>query len=419
MADDDDVVYPLTDNDDLIAAGLLPEDDDDIHDDAAALLGIDVGSGSALINLDGGDGGGGAELVPLAMVTLTPVGSNSTNGTSCLGKRKSGVWVDFDKNYETMNGQKEYCNAKGVRPRKFDLDMDVRWNSTYLMLKHLVPYKNVFSMFINSHYGSQLLTTNHWYFAEKLLEFLKLFYYSTIVLSGVYYPTSPLVLHHIIEIASHLHACEKDHNLRGIVLPMKLKFLKYWQDIPLLYSYAFILDPRAKMRGFFNVLQLLDEYTSSEYSSYYANVKIELYKLFNKYESKFGAARSQWVAQPSHHIGKKRQAWGRIFGRGSGVVGPSPLPVTSSSSTSVVSELSAYLDSDNVTSYEDDFDLLLWWRDHKLIFPILSIMARDILSVPISTVSLESCFSLTGRIIEERWQRLSPETVEMLTCLKD
>jgi len=122
---------------------------------------------------------------------------------------------------------KEYCNAKGVRPRKFGLDMDVRWNSTYLMLKHLVPYKNVFSVFINSHYGSQLLTTNHWYFAEKLLDFLELFYDSTIVLSGVYYPTSPLVLHHILEIASHLHACEKDQNLRAIVYPMKLKFLKY------------------------------------------------------------------------------------------------------------------------------------------------------------------------------------------------
>jgi hypothetical protein len=39
---------------------------------------------------------------------------------------------------------KEYCKARGVRPRKFGLDMDVRWNSTYLMLKHLVPYKTVF-----------------------------------------------------------------------------------------------------------------------------------------------------------------------------------------------------------------------------------------------------------------------------------
>jgi len=106
MADDDDVVYPLTGNDDLIMAGLLPEDDDDIRDDAAVLLGIDVGSGSAPIDLDGGDGGGGAEPALSTMATGTPVGSNSTDGTSCLSKRKYGVWVDFDEIYETLNGQK-------------------------------------------------------------------------------------------------------------------------------------------------------------------------------------------------------------------------------------------------------------------------------------------------------------------------
>jgi hypothetical protein len=83
------------------------------------------------------------------------------------------------------------------------------------------------------------------------------------------------------------------------------------------------------------------------------------------------------------------------------------------------SELAAYLDSDNVIAYEDEFDLLLWWRDHKLTYPVLSIMARDIMSVPVSTVSSESCFSLTGRIIEERRQRLLPEHVEMLACIKD
>ena len=105
-ADDDDVVYPLIGNDDLIAAGLLPEDDDDIHDDVAVLFSIDVGSGSTLIDLDGGDGGGGAEPAPSATTTGTPVGSNSTDGTSCLGKRKSDVWVDFDEIYETVNGQK-------------------------------------------------------------------------------------------------------------------------------------------------------------------------------------------------------------------------------------------------------------------------------------------------------------------------
>ncbi|XP_039801401.1 uncharacterized protein LOC120665787 [Panicum virgatum] len=72
-----------------------------------------------------------------------------------------------------------------------------------------------------------------------------------------------------------------------------------------------------------------------------------------------------------------------------------------------------------VTAYDDDFDILLWWRDHKLTYPILSIMARDIMSVPVSTIFSESCFSLTGRILEERRRRLLPENVEMLTCIKD
>jgi len=41
------------------------------------------------------------------------------------------------------------------------------------------------------------------------------------------------------------------------------------------------------------------------------------------------------------------------------------------------------------------------------------------MSVAISTISSESCFTLSGRILEERRRRLLPENVEMLTCIKD
>jgi hypothetical protein len=40
-------------------------------------------------------------------------------------------------------------------------------------------------------------------------------------------------------------------------------------------------------------------------------------------------------------------------------VGPLPVFTPSASSSSAICELSSYLDSDNVTSYEDDFDILL------------------------------------------------------------
>jgi hypothetical protein len=109
------------------------------------------------------------------------------------------------------------------------------------------------------------------------------------------------------------------------------------------------------------------------------------------------------------------QVWGKIFGG----PGDSSTCSPSSSSSSGVNELTAYLDSDPVTDWGESFDLLLWWRDHKLTYPILSIMARDIMVVPVSTVSSESCFSCIARILEDRRRRLLPEHVEMLTCIKD
>jgi hypothetical protein len=80
----------------------------------------------------------------------------------------------------------------------------------------------------------------------------------------------------------------------------------------MLYSYAFILDPRAKMKGFFNVLELLGKATGCTYSLYYGDVKDELYRLFSKYEQKFGGStRSQRLIQPSSQSGKRKQAWER------------------------------------------------------------------------------------------------------------
>jgi len=207
-----------------------------------------------------------------------------------------------------------YCIVKGVNPRKFGLDMDVRWNSTYLMLKHLIPYKSTFSTFIAANYGlgngEPLLSEGHWTIAEKIMEFFGIFYDSTVALSGVYYPTSPLMLHHILEIAGHLHSIEIDPLLSGILIPMKLKFLKYWQNIPLLYSFAFVLDPKAKIRGFHKILQILSQIIGVDYFNYFSEVRTELYKLYNKYENKYGAVRLQRPSNISGSTGKEKNSMG-------------------------------------------------------------------------------------------------------------
>jgi hypothetical protein len=51
----------------------------------------------------------------------------------------------------------------------------VRWNATYLMLKHVVPYKNTFSVFLSANYpasGEPVLTDDYWCVAEHMLKFL-------------------------------------------------------------------------------------------------------------------------------------------------------------------------------------------------------------------------------------------------------
>jgi hypothetical protein len=168
------------------------------------------------------------------------------------------------------------------------------------------------------------------------------------------------------------------------------------------------------MKGFFNVLELLAKFNGTSYTKYYGDVKDELTRLFTKYQQRFGEApRAERAAMPT----APHQKWGKIYGGPDASSGPSSS--SSAVSAGVVNELSAYLDSDPVNDWNESFDLLLWWRDHKMTYPVLSILARDVLSVPVSTVSSESCFSCTARILEDRRRRLLPEHVEMLTCLKD
>ena len=106
---DDEIVWLLTGNDDLITVGLAPEDDDDTHEDAIALFGNHVGSGSAApIDLDGGGGEGvtaTGTLVCSNSSTPSVAGTGTSSGPS-VGKRKSTVWADFDEIYETVNGVK-------------------------------------------------------------------------------------------------------------------------------------------------------------------------------------------------------------------------------------------------------------------------------------------------------------------------
>ena len=65
-----------------------------------------------------------------------------------------------------------------------------------------------------------------------------------------------------------------------------------------------------------------------------------------------------------------------------------------------------------------DLDVLSWWKKNKNQFPSLSNMARDILSIPITTMASESCFSTGARILTKWRASLIPENAEALVTTR-
>ncbi|XP_062073094.1 zinc finger BED domain-containing protein RICESLEEPER 2-like [Humulus lupulus] len=66
-----------------------------------------------------------------------------------------------------------------------------------------------------------------------------------------------------------------------------------------------------------------------------------------------------------------------------------------------------------------NFDVLGWWASSGCKYKIFSIMARDVLAIPVTTVASEAAFSTGGRILDPFRSSLSPRMVEALICLKN
>jgi hypothetical protein len=107
---------------------------------------------------------------------------------------------------------------------------------------------------------------------------------------------------------------------------------------------------------------------------------------------------------------------------GSIVHSNSEATLTSSSNSSmytnerllIYAELTRYLSA----PLEDKVDPLLWWHAQQSVYPILSLMARDYLSVQATSVASEQAFSVAGQAITSQRNRLDPDTARASLCLR-
>ena len=79
-----------------------------------------------------------------------------------------------------------------------------------------------------------------------------------------------------------------------------------------------------------------------------------------------------------------------------------------------------YLDENYESKMEDvKFETLGWWKANSNRYQVLFKLARDVLAVPVSTITSESAFSTEGCILDPFRSSFSPLMVQNLVCAQD
>ncbi|KAI5313668.1 hypothetical protein L3X38_042844 [Prunus dulcis] len=255
--------------------------------------------------------------------------------------------------------EKDKIDCKGL----VVLDVPTRWNSTYMMLEAALKFKKAFSRLEDEdgHFRSYFGRGN----------------------------TPPV-----------------DEDWANVVV--FVKFLKSFYDFTLSVNQflliAVVLDPTYKLDN----LSMHIAYLYVEHDAYVAEktagVRVLLFKLYGLYEAGF-------VSNPTQSFSSSTT---------SSSIGSSIVTDSSNSSSfggnrkNVMKEKWKKRQEDKeavVLSHEID-------RVNASKYPVLAVIARDVLAIPVSTVASESTFSTGGRTINS-FRSLSPAMVEALICTQN
>ncbi|XP_039034843.1 zinc finger BED domain-containing protein RICESLEEPER 2-like [Hibiscus syriacus] len=273
--------------------------------------------------------------------------------------------------------------------KRLILDCCTRWNATYSMLPCAMEFKDVFSQHAQRDVSYKYLPSDEdWMRVEEVCSFLALFNEVTNIILDSEYPTSNLFLTELWSIKELLMEKSLSNELwmRQMAGKIQIKFDKYWGEYNLLISIAAILDPKMKLIDFsFCVI-----YSKDEAHRQIHIMRDSLYELYKEYVVEYAATNvGTSVENDVQESGVSNVSNTSKTGKGKIMTGRSKFERYIRSVKTVddvKSELDTYLEGVFICKENfGDFDALEWWKVIK--FQILSKMAIEILSIPITTIA--------------------------------
>ncbi|VFQ67393.1 unnamed protein product [Cuscuta campestris] len=296
------------------------------------------------------------------------------------------------------------------------LDDQMRWNTTYEMLLAASELKHVFSCLETSDPDyKDGPSAGDWKRVEMLCGRLKILFDAANLLTAAAVPTTNTFFHEAWNIQLELAraaAGEEDEEeegrfLGGLARLMRDGFDEYWRKCCLVLGLAVVMDPRFKMQLIhFNFEKLYGD--ASEFGRI---INEAAHELFAEYASKEVGPAGGTVKLEEEEEDEGTSGGGRTYS-------DFDRYVMQTTSQLAKSELEQYLE-ESLLPRVHGLDVIGWWRVNRKKYPTLSKMARDVLTIPVSTVPPGSVFCTGGKEMDRYRCTLRPETVEALICAKD
>ncbi|PIL28879.1 hypothetical protein GSI_08925 [Ganoderma sinense ZZ0214-1] len=283
-------------------------------------------------------------------------------------------------------------------------DVRTRWNSTYDMLVESLIFRPAIDKMSDPEeeygLGAYRLKKKEWTLLEQLADVLKVFKHATEFFSRET-PSLATVIPAMDYIDTTLTNQARDETLDKAIqtaVGMAKKILsKYYKltDLSATYRIAMILHPEYKLRYF----------EEAGWSRGWIQNAREM--LEEQYDFQYKPEEGDEDSQQSDEDIKAIPEGANIFDH---------LPSVKSTrklASAAASEIERYLSTGTVKVNNP----LKWWTDNAALYPNLSHMALDYLSIPATAVDVERVFSKGRLCLSHIRNRLSAQTTRALLCV--